>query len=64
MLTCLQNVCGISVVDNRFEKLKRYNLAEIFEPTAKNEGEEHQRIEGRRDIPAVEGTNDGLPEAS
>jgi hypothetical protein len=31
----LQNVCGVSVVDDSFEKLKRFNLAEIFEPTPK-----------------------------
>ena len=29
----LQNVCGVSVVDRSFERLKRYNLAEIFDPT-------------------------------
>ncbi|KAK1077553.1 hypothetical protein LTR33_007991 [Friedmanniomyces endolithicus] len=32
-----QNICGISVVDDSFERLKRYNLAEIFEPTPKEE---------------------------
>ena len=31
----LQNICGVSVVDSDFERLKRYNLAEIFEPTPK-----------------------------
>nr|OQO20676.1 hypothetical protein B0A51_11224 [Rachicladosporium sp. CCFEE 5018] len=30
-----QNICGVSVIDRRFEELKRYNLSEIFEPTAK-----------------------------
>ncbi|KAK0290191.1 hypothetical protein LTS16_023108 [Friedmanniomyces endolithicus] len=30
-----QNICGISVVDDSFERLKRYNLAEIFDPTPK-----------------------------
>ncbi|GAB7363287.1 hypothetical protein MBLNU230_g3568t1 [Neophaeotheca triangularis] len=30
-----QNICGMSVVDNSFERLKRFNLAEIFEPTPK-----------------------------
>lgn len=29
----VQNVCGVSVVDGSFERLKRYNLAEIFDPT-------------------------------
>ncbi|KAK1050749.1 hypothetical protein LTR74_016940 [Friedmanniomyces endolithicus] len=32
-----QNICGISVVDDSFERLKRYNLAEIFDPTPKEE---------------------------
>ena len=31
----LQNICGVSVADSDFERLKRYNLAEIFEPTPK-----------------------------
>jgi tRNA acetyltransferase TAN1 len=26
-------VCGVSVVGDDFDKLKKYNLAEIFEPT-------------------------------
>ncbi|OQO12408.1 hypothetical protein B0A48_03050 [Cryoendolithus antarcticus] len=30
-----QNICGVSVIDRRFEELKRYNLSEIFEPTTK-----------------------------
>lgn len=30
-----QNICGVSVVDHRFEELKRYNIAEIFDPTPK-----------------------------
>ncbi|EME39792.1 hypothetical protein DOTSEDRAFT_47345 [Dothistroma septosporum NZE10] len=30
-----QNVCGVSVIDNSFEKLKRYNISEIFDPTLK-----------------------------
>lgn len=30
-----RNVLGMSVVDNEYERLKRYNLAEIYEPTAK-----------------------------
>lgn len=29
----MQNICGVSVVDHRFEELKRYNIAEIFDPT-------------------------------
>ncbi|KXT10273.1 hypothetical protein AC579_6607 [Pseudocercospora musae] len=32
-----QNVCGVSVLDDSFERLKRYNLSEIFEPTPKGQ---------------------------
>ena len=32
-----RNVCGMSVVGNDYEKLKRYNLAEIYSPTPKLE---------------------------
>ena len=28
-----KNICGVSVVDNDFEKLKRYNISEIYDPT-------------------------------
>jgi hypothetical protein len=28
-----QHVCGMSVLDGSFERLKRYNLAEIYDPT-------------------------------
>ena len=31
----MQNICGVSVVDHRFEELKRYNISEIFDPTPK-----------------------------
>ncbi|MCJ1226339.1 hypothetical protein MMC12_002989 [Toensbergia leucococca] len=30
-----KNICGMSVVDGDFHKLKRYNLAEIYNPTPK-----------------------------
>jgi tRNA acetyltransferase TAN1 len=30
-------VCGVSVLDSSFEKLKRYNIAEIYDPTPANE---------------------------
>ena len=33
-----KNVCGMSVVGSEYEGLKRYNLAEIYEPTSKSEG--------------------------
>ena len=29
-----RNICGMSVVAHDYEKLKRYNLAEIYQPTA------------------------------
>ena len=38
MLTCvgvLQTICGMSVVGDDWESLKRYNLAEIYQPTQK-----------------------------
>ncbi|KAK5686156.1 hypothetical protein LTS10_002270 [Elasticomyces elasticus] len=35
-----QNICGISVVDDSFERLKRFNLAEIFDPTPKESPQE------------------------
>lgn len=36
----IQNVCGVSVVDNSFERLKRFNISEIFDPTPKEEVKE------------------------
>ncbi|KAI9801232.1 MAG: hypothetical protein M1825_003506 [Sarcosagium campestre] len=30
-----KNICGMSVVGNDYEELKRYNLAEIYDPTKK-----------------------------
>ncbi|KAK3703543.1 hypothetical protein LTR37_014390 [Vermiconidia calcicola] len=40
-----QNVCGVSVLDDSFERLKRYNLAEIFDPTPANENANAERKE-------------------
>lgn len=34
-----RNVLGVSVVDGEYERLKRYNLAEIYEPTPRQVGE-------------------------
>ena len=31
--TTTQNMCGMSVVGSDYEELKRYNLAEIYDPT-------------------------------
>lgn len=33
-LTSQQNICSVTVVGPDYEKLKRYNLQEIFEPNA------------------------------
>jgi tRNA acetyltransferase TAN1 len=30
-----QNTCGMSVVGSDYDQLKRYNLAEIYNPTSK-----------------------------
>ncbi|KAK3071429.1 hypothetical protein LTR53_008633 [Teratosphaeriaceae sp. CCFEE 6253] len=30
-----KNICGVSVIDSSFERLKRFNLAELFDPTTK-----------------------------
>ena len=32
-----KNVCGMSVVSKDFEKFKRFNLAELYDPTPKLE---------------------------
>ncbi|CZT18669.1 related to P.falciparum dihydropteroate synthase [Ramularia collo-cygni] len=37
MVEVYQHVCGVSVVDSDFERLKRYNISEIFDPTPKAE---------------------------
>ena len=41
-----QNICGVSVVGSDFEKLKKYNLAEIFEPTPRPRAAEKASKEG------------------
>lgn len=43
----MQNICGASVVDHRFEELKRYNIAEIFDPTPKEEANQTAIGEGK-----------------
>ncbi|KAM3421954.1 Uncharacterized protein BST61_g2331 [Cercospora zeina] len=35
-----QHICGVSVVDNDFERLKRFNISELFEPAPKEEVKE------------------------
>ncbi|KAI5277154.1 Nop-domain-containing protein [Aureobasidium subglaciale] len=37
MVEVYTSICGISVVPNDYDALKRYNLAEIFEPTPKEQ---------------------------
>jgi tRNA acetyltransferase TAN1 len=45
-----QSICGISVVPNDYEALKRYNLAEIFEPSPKEQPK--KKIEAPKEQPA------------
>ena len=51
-----RNVLGMSVVDAEYEKLKRFNLAEIYEPTPKEQraknGSKHteEQFGGKLDI--------------
>ncbi|KAI4841860.1 hypothetical protein E4T45_09320 [Aureobasidium sp. EXF-8846] len=44
------SICGISVVPNDYEALKRYNLAEIFEPSPKEQPK--KKIEAPKEQPA------------
>lgn len=39
----LQHICGISVVDNDFERLKRYNISELYEPSPKEQQQQQQQ---------------------
>ncbi|EMD00041.1 hypothetical protein BAUCODRAFT_363290 [Baudoinia panamericana UAMH 10762] len=50
------NICGVSVVNNTFEDLKRFNLAEIFDPTAKEAAEEGKKTLAQSDTDANQGT--------
>jgi len=43
-----QNICGVSVVDHRFEELKRYNISEIFDPTPKEEAKVEKPDDGEK----------------
>jgi len=63
-LTARKNVCGVSVVDRDFEKLKRLNLAEIFDPTPKEVIQ--QASEGFPSSPGdpATGTANAAPEAT
>lgn len=44
-----QNICGVSVVDHRFEELKRYNIAEIFDPTPKEAPKEAVKEDDKKE---------------
>jgi tRNA acetyltransferase TAN1 len=55
----VQSICGISVVPNDYEALKRYNLAEIFEPSPKEQPK--KKIEAPKEQP-VEAVNEKLDE--
>ena len=41
-----QNICGVSVIDHRFEELKRYNISEIFDPTPREEAKAGKVVDG------------------
>ena len=53
-----QNICGVSVVDHRFEELKRYNISEIFDPTPKEEAKVEKRDDGEDGEKASEAAKD------
>lgn len=46
----MQSICGISVIPNDYDALKKYNLAEIFEPTPKEQPK--KKIEAAKEQPA------------
>jgi tRNA acetyltransferase TAN1 len=56
-----QNICGVSVVDHRFEELKRYNISEIFDPTPKEEAvkERAEVVTKVETVPTVAEDKDG-----
>ena len=45
-----RNVCGMSVVGNNYEKLKRYNLAEIYSPTPRPDLNQGHSTKGKGDV--------------
>jgi hypothetical protein len=53
-----QNICGVSVVDHRFEELKRYNISEIFDPTPKEEAKVEKRDDGEDGEKVIETAKD------
>lgn len=53
-LLCVQNICGMSVVSDRFEALKRFNLAEIYNPTPKEDTPKEETLTEAKIVPAAE----------
>ncbi|THY67287.1 hypothetical protein D6C87_10305 [Aureobasidium pullulans] len=50
MIEVYTSICGISVIPNDYDALKKYNLAEIFEPTPKEQPK--KKIEAPKEQPA------------
>ncbi|THX68927.1 hypothetical protein D6D04_10439 [Aureobasidium pullulans] len=50
MVEVYTSICGISVIPNDYDALKKYNLAEIFEPTPKEQPK--KKIEAPKEQPA------------
>ncbi|KAF1352048.1 hypothetical protein BDV97DRAFT_311513 [Delphinella strobiligena] len=48
------NIVGLSVVPDDFEELKRYNLAEIFEPTPKDQPKKEAKDVVKEDVKVAE----------
>lgn len=40
-----KHVCGMSIVDSDFERLKRYNISEIFDPTPKESADKIEKAD-------------------
>jgi hypothetical protein len=60
-----QNICGVSVVDHRFEELKRYNISEIFDPTPKEEAPKVEKRDGAgKDEKVVDAAETGMEVAT
>ncbi len=57
-----QTVCGMSVVGNEWETLKRFNLAELYQPTPKGGAEVKVKAEAEA-IPKSVTKDDAKAEA-
>ncbi|KEQ69220.1 hypothetical protein M436DRAFT_56361, partial [Aureobasidium namibiae CBS 147.97] len=58
------SICGISVVPNDYEALKRYNLAEIFEPSPKEQPKKKAEAPKEQPAEAINGKFVEEPEAA